>query len=181
MTFILDLAQVRGQKNHVDRRFAPSAFEAQHDEFMVIGEVSLRFDIEKDQASYRLTGSLHAVLELPCSRCLEPMAWPVDTAFDVRYVPALPSVAGAESELADEDLGTAFYEGDALDLGQLVREQFYLTLPMKALCRVDCQGLCADCGVNRNVAICQCERRWVDPRLAVLKRVLPEGGSEPSH
>ncbi len=181
MTFILDLTQVRGQRNHVDRRFSPSAFEPGHDEFSVVSDVSLSFDIEKDGARYRLTGSLQAVLELPCSRCLEPMAWPVDTAFDVRYVPALLAVAGAESELADEDLGTAFYEGGALDLGQLVREQFYLALPMKPLCRVDCLGLCADCGVNRNIAQCQCAPRWVDPRLAVLKSVVPKGGSEPSH
>ncbi len=181
MTLILDLTQVRGQNDHVDRRLAPSAFAADEDEFTVVSEVSLSFDIEKDQTRYRLKGSLQAVLELPCSRCLEPMSWPVDTAFDVHYVSALLSVAGAESELGDEDLGTAFYEGDALDLGQLAREQFYLALPMKPLCRVDCQGLCADCGVNRNTAICQCQRRWEDPRLAVLKRVVPKDGSEPSH
>ena len=49
-----------------------------------------------------------------------------------------------EREIEEDDLTTAFYENDEIDLGQLMREQFYLALPMKPLCRDDCQGLCPD-------------------------------------
>ena len=56
----------------------------------------------------------------------------------------------------------------------LLREQFYLALPMKPLCREECQGLCPQCGVNRNVEACQCSTRWDDPRLAALKALIPE-------
>ena len=48
--------------------------------------------------------------------------------------------------MADEDLGVSFYKDDAIDLGEVMREQFYLALPMKPLCRPDCQGLCPICG-----------------------------------
>jgi len=64
---------------------------------------------------------------------------------------------------------TAFYENDEIDLAQLMREQFYLSLPMKPLCRADCQGLCVVCGTNLNRAMCDCKREWDDPRLAPLK------------
>ncbi len=56
-----------------------------------------------------------------------------------------------------------------IDLGQMIEEQFYLALPMKPLCHADCKGLCANCGTNLNVAACDCQVRWEDPRLAVLK------------
>jgi uncharacterized protein len=83
-----------------------------------------------------------------------------------------------EHEVPAEDLGVAFYDGDAIDLGQLVREQFYLSLPMKPLCRQDCAGLCPECGTNLNVSRCECEHRWIDPRMAALEQLLPKKTSE---
>jgi uncharacterized protein len=52
-----------------------------------------------------------------------------------------------------------------------MREQFYLALPMKPLCRPDCQGLCPVCGKNRNVETCACQSEWVDPRMEALRRL----------
>jgi uncharacterized protein len=66
-------------------------------------------------------------------------------------------------------LTTAFYEHDEIDLGHLMREQFYLALPMKPLCADTCKGLCAVCGTNRNRGTCTCDPQWEDPRLAALK------------
>ena len=40
----------------------------------------------------------------------------------------------------DEDvLGLAEYRDEKIDLGEVVREQLYLALPMKPLCREDCK------------------------------------------
>jgi len=40
--------------------------------------------------------------------------------------------------------------------GEMVREQFFLTVPLKRLCREECRGLCPTCGSNRNDARCAC-------------------------
>ena len=56
-----------------------------------------------------------------------------------------------------------------IDLGEVMREQFYLALPMKPLCREDCQGLCPVCGINRNRETCTCQAEWVDPRLEAVR------------
>ena len=45
----------------------------------------------------------------------------------------------------------AYYDGDRLDLGEMVREQFFLAVPLRRLCREDCRGLCPTCGANRNL------------------------------
>ena len=60
---------------------------------------------------------------------------------------------------------------DQIDLNELLREQFYLALPMKPLCRDDCAGLCSQCGTNLNTGTCQCTSQWDDPRLAPLKEL----------
>jgi len=52
-----------------------------------------------------------------------------------------------------------------------MREQFFLALPMKPLCREDCKGLCPVCGINRNRETCTCQSEWVDPRLEPLRHL----------
>ena len=63
-----------------------------------------------------------------------------------------------EVEVEDDDLTTAFYSDEQIDLGQLVLEQFYLAVPMKPLCRESCRGLCPECGTNLNTGTCSCTR-----------------------
>ena len=77
--------------------------------------------------------------------------------------------------MEDDDLTTAFYGNDEIDLGQLVLEQFYLALPMKPLCRESCRGLCPECGTNLNTATCSCVREWTDPRLDGLRALRDTG------
>jgi uncharacterized protein len=115
------------------------------------------------------------MLVLPCSRCLEGFELDVDAPFDLRYQPKDAGTADeSERELGDDDLSSAFYENDEIDLEQLMKEQFYLALPMKPLCKDECRGLCALCGANLNRGACGCTPTWEDPRFAVLRALKKE-------
>lgn len=171
--FLLNLSHIRTPESRFERVYAPEQFEAEPD-FRVAVPVSLAFDIFKDKDQFRLAGGAQTVLELPCSRCLEPYATPVDARFDLRYQPHSKNTGEGERELEEDDLTTAFYDNEEIDLGHLLREQFYLSLPMKPLCRDDCRGLCSVCGTNLNRGDCSCAREWEDPRLAVLKTLKKE-------
>jgi uncharacterized protein len=131
--------------------------------------VNLTFDIYKDKDHFRLVGQVQTRLELPCSRCLEPLTCPVDSSFDLRYQPHAQNTGEGEREIEEDDLTTAFYENDTIDLAQLMHEQLYLSVPMKPLCRDECKGLCPSCGTNLNTGACDCKAQWEDPRFAVLK------------
>lgn len=169
----LDLTRIHGPRTHLDRRYEPGEFVAWAEEFRVVGRVDLAMDVQKSDSRFELSGRITALLELPCSRCLEPLRWPVDAAFHLRYQPAsLDEGAESDREVQENDFDAAFYDGDAIDLGQLMREQFYLALPMKPLCREDCRGLCPVCGANRNTSACSCDAKWTDPRLAPLENLL---------
>ena len=67
-----------------------------------------------------------------------------------------------------------YYDGDRLDLGEVVREQVLLALPLKPLCREDCRGLCPRCGQNRNLGPCGCPppEEPGDPRLEPLRKLV---------
>jgi uncharacterized protein len=112
---------------------------------------------------------LDADIELTCSRCLEPFTLPVATDFDLRYVPRTENVGDGEKEVEEDDLTTAFYSEDQIDLGHLIVEQLQLAVPMKPLCNEACKGLCPQCGTNLNISSCDCSQKWEDPRLAALK------------
>src|SRR5262245_10293630 len=127
----LDLTKIRTARERYDRVFPPEAFAAETDGFRVVAPVSLGLDIAKDKQQFRLAGRVSTTLELSCSRCLEPFVSPVDAQFDLRYQPHTANTGEGEREIEEDDLTTAFYERDQIDLGQLMREQFYLALPMK--------------------------------------------------
>ena len=166
---LLNLNKIRTAHERYEKVYEGEAFANDRGSFQVIQPVSLAFDVFKDKTQFRLVGGVQTMLELSCSRCLEPFSLPVGASFDLRYHPHAANTGEGERELEEDDLSAAFYENDTIDLGQLMREQFYLALPMKALCREDCLGLCPQCGTNMNRGMCRCKREWEDPRLAVLK------------
>ena len=165
----LNLARIRTPHERLEQVYQPGALGGHENDFRVIAPALLAFDILKDKQQFRLTGRVQTLLELPCSRCLEPFEWPVQADFSLRYQPHSQNVGDEEREIEEDDLATAFYENEEIDLGQLMREQFYLSLPMKPLCRDACLGLCPICGTNLNRGTCDCKREWEDPRMAVLK------------
>ncbi len=119
----------------------------------------------------RLTGTVETKVEVACARCLEPVLQDVKRAFELLYRP-LGSDAGKEEmsvTAADAEIG--YYEGDGLQLEDTLREQVLLALPLRALCREDCKGLCPQCGTNLNNSQCSCAEPLQDPRWDVLKDI----------
>jgi len=170
----LNLAKIRTAEEHVEQVHQPEALGSGDEAYTVVTPVSLIFDIHKDKARFHLVGRVKTTLGLPCSRCLEPFTVDVDAPFDLRYQPLAEHHGPSEREVEAGDLDTAFYENDEIDLGQLMGEQFYLSLPMKPLCKDDCKGLCSNCGTNLNKATCDCNTKWEDPRLAALRALKKE-------
>jgi len=168
----LDLTRYRQPLNHFSRTFQPDEVGQEGDAYRIVAPVHLDFELHKDKDKFRLVGKAQTELELLCSRCLEPFRMPVDSSFDLRFLPATEMAADDEREVQEEDLETSYYRDDQIDLNELLREQFYLALPMKPLCREDCKGLCAQCGTNLNTGTCACAVRWEDPRLAPLKGLI---------
>jgi uncharacterized protein len=168
---------------HVERTYEPAAFDATADpeDPRIAAPVELHLDVHRQSAEvYLVTGRVATRLAVECSRCLEPFEIPVDSTFELRYVPREQNLGEGEREIAEDDLTTAYYSDHVLDLEALMREQFQLALPMKPLCVEGCKGLCPECGGNLNTTICSCAPHWEDSRLAALKGLLGRGPTERS-
>jgi uncharacterized protein len=76
-----------------------------------------------------------------------------------------------EVAISEADTEIGYYQGEGVLLEDALREQVLLATPLKMLCREDCQGLCPQCGRNRNTEPCDCEQHPSDPRWAALNEI----------
>lgn len=117
----------------------------------------------------RLRGKIDAEVEVACDRCLARVRLPLEVEFDTAFIPQAAEAVKTENvELLAADMGLSAYDGDAVDLDELVREQIVLALPSRRLCREACKGLCPVCGADLNTGECDCGRGEIDPRWSAL-------------
>jgi uncharacterized protein len=135
----------------------------------VAGEIKVTGRASRKGEEVRLRGQIKTEVELSCDRCLAPRDTPMEVEFDTSFIPQAAASAETDNvELLPEHLAVATYEGDSVDLDELVREQIVLALPTRHLCREDCKGLCPTCGADLNAETCSCDTKEVDPRWSAL-------------
>jgi uncharacterized protein len=118
----------------------------------------------------RVKGRVAVEMEADCDRCLDPARFPLDSDFELFYRPVTEGY-GEEKALDPGESEMGFYEGEGLDLKDVLREYVHLTLPMQRLCKENCKGICPVCGQNRNQKECQCQSAATDDRWAALRGV----------
>jgi len=124
--------------------------------------------ITKTSGTVFVKGSFSASIDICCSRCLENTKLPIGSDFAYTLVSAKTETVD-DLELKPEDLEISYYYGDFIDLTPIICEQIILQIPIKALCREECKGLCQQCGTNLNISSCNCSSHAVEGRMAVLK------------
>lgn len=98
-----------------------------------------------------------------CARCLDKFTQIISTKFTDLY-------AFKESNTTDSEL--IIPENGIIDFTPLITDFLSISIPLNPICRDDCAGLCPICGVNHNLAECDCEVDPIDPRFSVLKDLL---------
>lgn len=169
-----DLRKLQGAEVLLEKVWPAADVAVTGEDYRIVSDVRFTGFVRKlDETRFTVQGTVRATLELNCSRCLEPLTWPVDVPVELTYVPEAAAAEDTpDAELQDEDFSTAYYRDHVLDLGEMLREQFNLALPMRPLCQEACKGLCPQCGTNLNRETCGCDVKWEDPRLAGLRSLL---------
>lgn len=124
-----------------------------------------------DDGAIAVRFQVRGAVELQCSRCLRAFRQPVALDFTEEFRERRGT--GATGELAeDAATGATFvpYQGDQIEVDEVLRQHILLALSMKPLCKEDCLGLCPTCGQDRNEGACRCPEPGAgDPRFRVLK------------
>ncbi|MGW4199920.1 YceD family protein [Streptomyces sp. NPDC004726] len=114
--------------------------------------VELDLRLESVMEGVLVTGTARASAEGECVRCLEPLR--LDVAADFQEMFTYPDAddrgRGRAAEPGDdaEDEDMLSLEDGLFDLEPVLRDAVVLALPMQPVCREDCAGLCAQCGIR---------------------------------
>jgi uncharacterized protein len=143
-------------------------------EVNLVGEPSGRIDASLiSDGDALVSGSMEVRIALPCDRCCTRVV--LEIAADFSYVCTIGSeeyeTGRNDIECREEDYNKLYLKEPVIDTGELLREQLYLNIPPRILCRRSCRGLCQACGVDLNIDRCNCEPAPIDSPFAVLRRL----------
>lgn len=168
----IELASLEDGKGVFAHTYAQDQLVLEDDRVRLLKVPAVSGKIRQQGARVHVHGHVSALAQLECDRCLTFVQLPIDSQFKLEYVTAEDYQAQQAVELTEGDLDLSVFDGEGIDIDELVTEEVMLTVPEHVLCSEDCKGICAVCGANKNLTECGCETKEVDPRWAGLKGLM---------
>ncbi|EDY51941.1 DUF177 domain-containing protein [Streptomyces clavuligerus] len=112
--------------------------------------VELELRLESVMEGVLVTGTARASAEGECVRCLEPVRLDVAAEFQEMFTYPDADDRDRSAEPGDDAEGedVLFLKDGLFDLEPVLRDAVVLALPMQPVCREQCAGLCAECGIR---------------------------------
>ena len=151
---IIDLRTILQVPRRFDFTLEQDWWQGDEGDDQVLGfdcPLKVHINISRAGSTYVLKGNFAGGIRARCDLCLEPYHRDLESEFMLILLQPVFDTDQNEIELLKEDMSVDFIMGDEVDLDDIVREQIYLSLPIKFLCRENCSGLCHVCGANLNI------------------------------
>ena len=161
----IDLANIAGTPG-ARGRYSISEEVPPTDDVAPIGPVEGELEVENIGSLMLLRGVLRARVRLTCARCLASFELPVEMEVEEEFATETtePDVSTMDREEPEASAISDF----VLDVSELIRQQLLVNVPMAAICREGCRGICPVCGQNLNEETCACAVQPVDGRWSKL-------------
>ena len=131
--------------------------------------ISVDGRVRSSGSEVEVSGRVETKVSVECDRCLKMLEMPVSAGFKLQYITGQDYETSSAAELTPDEMALSVFDGQAIDVDEIVREQILLAVPDRALCDEKCRGICSICGTNLNAGSCDCKLSEVDPRWAALK------------
>ncbi|HXV75595.1 MAG TPA: DUF177 domain-containing protein [Candidatus Polarisedimenticolaceae bacterium] len=165
---LIDIHKVEPEGIRFDTSIHLAPLPLEGPEQVEVLQAHVHGDLRRGADGVDFRGALEARVRMSCNRCLDAVELPIAVEFHLILVPNAVELGASDDGSNDRATLLFHAEGGQARLEEIVREQIYLQVPLKSLCRPDCAGLCPTCGVNRNRLECACRSEETDPRLAPL-------------
>lgn len=139
------------------------AIGAVADDYAFVGPLTVEGHVVHTGSCWRAEGVIRCTKSYVCDRCLAPCQEEQEHPFSEEF--------RRTGEMADDEEANRF-DGDLIDITELVRDTVLAAQPLSKLCKPDCKGLCPVCGADLNQGDCGCDRFVPDPRMAALQELL---------
>jgi uncharacterized metal-binding protein YceD (DUF177 family) len=107
--------------------------------------------ITRTQSGAETKGGVKTKYRQQCSRCLIDQEHPLEIKadFTLHHKPTAEEISEDIEASFTDDVGIAYFEGDHIDLENLLQEALILTLSLYWAPPCDAKGNCTKCGLNR--------------------------------
>ena len=167
----IELENLEGGKGGFAHVYQPDDFNPVDERIRLIEPVAVEGNVRLAGTEVFVNGHIDTRAQVECDRCLQPVELPVSAVFALEYITGQDYESSQAVELTDEQMAVSVFDGEAIDVDQIVKEQILLAVPTRMLCRDDCKGICPECGIDRNTGECTCVTNDIDPRWAALKNL----------
>jgi uncharacterized protein len=168
----IELESLEGTDGRFAQTYEPGQLALSDNRVHLAQPATVSGRVTQSKSQIIVKGQIGALVQVECDRCLRFVEVPVETRFSLEYVTPQTYEANPAAELKEDEMGLSVFDGEALDIDDLVGEQIMLSLPSRVLCKENCKGLCPVCGEDRNLADCACESTEIDPRWRALKELV---------
>lgn len=167
----IELEKLEGRKGEFAHVYQPDELNPVDERVRLTGPAAVNGRIRIAGNEVFVNGHIDTRTQVECDRCLQPVELPVNADFSLEYISDSDYESSEAAELTEEEMSVAVFDGQALDVDEIVKEQILLAVPTRMLCREDCKGICPECGADRNTGECHCVTKEIDPRWAALKNL----------
>lgn len=136
-----------------------------HPDYSFKGSIKVQGTLVNTGRAYRVSGVIFCLKSFVCDRCLAESEEKQEHHFSENY-------QRGEAEAAEDSQDMNYFNGDAIDIADMIRDTLIAAQPLSSICSPDCRGLCPVCGANLNEGDCGCDTFIPDPRLAALQSLL---------
>lgn len=167
----IELEKLEGRKGDFAHVYQPDELNPIDERVNLIAPAAVTGRVRLSGNEVFVNGHVEARARVECDRCLQPVELPVNADFALEYISGDEYESSQAAELTEAELSVSVFDGEAIDVDEIVKEQVLLAVPTRMLCREDCKGICPECGIDRNTGECSCVSKDIDPRWAALKNL----------
>ena len=167
----IELENLEGGKGDFAHVYQPDELNPVDERVRVTEPVTVKGKVKLSSNEVFVNGHIDTRAQVDCDRCLQPVELPVSADFALEYITGSDYESSDVAELTEAELSVSVFDGKAIDVDEIVKEQILLTVPTRMLCREECKGICPECGIDKNTGECQCVTDDIDPRWAALKNL----------
>jgi len=167
----IELENLEGGKGDLAHVYNPDDLNPVDERIRLTEPVTVTGRVKVAGNQVFVNGHVDTRAQVDCDRCLQPVDLPVKADFALDYITGSEYESSQAAELTEDELSVAVFDGEVLDVDEIVKEQILLAVPTRMLCREDCKGICPECGIDRNTGECSCVADDTDPRWAALKNL----------
>ena len=167
----IELENLEGSKGDFAHVYQPQDLNPVDERVSLTAPAAVNGKIRLSGNEVFVNGHVETRAQVECDRCLKPVELPVNVDFTLEYISDSDYESSQVVELTEAEMSVSVFDGAAIDVDEIVKEQILLAVPTRMLCREDCKGICPECGADRNTGECNCVTNDTDPRWAALKNL----------